>query len=144
MGIVLIPQHTLGLNRAALPVFSAVSSNAEIGNAIAVDTINQMIYAVGKFKYNTTFPSLPSSQLNGGSNNGKDDGFLLKINFTGTTQWVVNIGGIEDDEAVGVSVGPDGNVYLTGYFYENTRFYSVGGAFSTISNSGQKEQIFYA
>ncbi|HLP11508.1 MAG TPA: HYR domain-containing protein [Flavobacteriales bacterium] len=135
---------TGNVQAAPVPVFSASTSSAEIGNAIAIDSVNQFIYAVGKFRNSSTFPSIPSSQMNGGTNNGKDDGFLIKMNFSGVTQWVVNIGGNEDDEAVAISVGPDGNVYLTGYFYENARFYSVGGTFTSISEPGKKEQIFYA
>jgi hypothetical protein len=50
---------------------------------------------------------------------GDDDIFLAKYNAKGKLQWARQAGGKSEDRATGISVDRFGNIYLTGYFWEN-------------------------
>lgn len=53
---------------------------------------------------------------------GDSDLFLAKYDSSGVLLWVKTAGGPGHDEAVGVSIGPDGNVYVAGIFAETATF----------------------
>ena len=82
----------------------------DYGSAIAVDDAGN-VYVTGYFQS----PSITfgSQTIN---NAGYDDIFLLKLNASGTAQWIISFGGSDDEEGTGVSVDQNGNVYLAGYF----------------------------
>jgi len=50
----------------------------------------------------------------GGINQGEADGWVAKYNSNGTQQWVKQLGTSSWDEAKGVAIDPQGNVYITG------------------------------
>lgn len=127
------------------PLYTAATNTTETGNAVAIDTANQWIYVTGRFTSHTAFPGINASDVNGGVSNGKRDGFLAKFNFTGTLLWVVNFGNDENDEGVDVAVGPDNNIYITGYAQRSPVFRSTSGATSVLNiANGDKEDIFLA
>ncbi|MDF1673628.1 MAG: DUF2341 domain-containing protein, partial [Vicingaceae bacterium] len=114
------------------------------GYSIAVDSVNQSLYIAGSFDNETAFSTLNPGQINNGGGNGKLDGFLLKYDFNGTLQWVTNMGSTDDDEALGVCVGPSGNIYVTGYFKNAMRFFSASGPSVSGLGSGGGEDMFTA
>ena len=53
--------------------------------------------------------------LDGNTNSGRDDLFLVKYNSSGTKQWTQQLGTSETDFALSVSVDSSDNIYVTGY-----------------------------
>ena len=48
--------------------------------------------------------------------------FVLKLNSSGTFQWVNTYGGTSGDVGEGITVDSSGNPYITGWFYETVDF----------------------
>src|SRR5687768_10706963 len=70
---------------------------------------------------------------------GQKDGFVARYSSTGTLQWVIRIGGSNDEEVKGIAVDGSGNIIVTGYFEGTTDF--DPGLFSTfnLTSSGAKD-----
>jgi endonuclease V-like protein UPF0215 family len=47
---------------------------------------------------------------------GGNDIFVLKLNSSGTFQWVSTFGGTSNDNGYGITIDSSGNSYITGYF----------------------------
>ncbi|MAE00457.1 MAG: hypothetical protein CMK53_07450 [Proteobacteria bacterium] len=71
-----------------------------------------------------------SGGLDGNSNSGNRDLFVLKYDSSGTKQWTKQLGTSDYEEASGVATDSSGNVYVAGY----TR-----GGLDGNSNSGNKD-----
>jgi len=67
------------------------------------------VYVVGGTKGN----------LNGISNSGRTDAFVIKFNSSGTKQWTKNLGTWQNDLANGVATDSSGNFYVTGFTYQD-------------------------
>ncbi|MFT6167665.1 MAG: hypothetical protein ACJAV5_002125 [Vicingaceae bacterium] len=77
------------------------------------------IYLVGAFEGSCDFdPGAGVSQLM--ANN--TDGFLLQLSSTGTYGWVNKLGGMGDDQVVGVAIDHLYKVHVTGYFSDTVDF----------------------
>ena len=68
--------------------------------------------------------------LDGNTNSGKNDIFLVKYNSSGTKQWTRQFGINYYDYEVGVSVDSSDNIYVTGY---------TSPFFITKTNNGKKD-----
>jgi uncharacterized delta-60 repeat protein len=55
--------------------------------------------------------------LDGNTNAGLEDIFVIKYNSSGTRQWTKQLGSSGWEEAYGVATDSSGNVYVTGYTY---------------------------
>ena len=55
--------------------------------------------------------------LEGNTNSGENDIFLVKYNSSGTKQWTKQLGTSSWDWGKGVSTDSSGNIYVTGYTY---------------------------
>ena len=53
--------------------------------------------------------------LDGNSNTGRWDLFVVKYNSSGTKQWTKQLGTTSDETAYGIATDSSGNVYVTGY-----------------------------
>jgi len=53
--------------------------------------------------------------LDGNTNSGKSDIFLVKYNSSGTKQWTKQLGTSKNDEGKGVTTDSSGNIYVSGY-----------------------------
>ena len=53
--------------------------------------------------------------LDGNSNSGHDDLYVVKYNSSGTKQWTKQLGTTSDETAYGIATDSSGNVYVTGY-----------------------------
>ncbi|MGA8837344.1 MAG: SBBP repeat-containing protein, partial [Candidatus Sulfotelmatobacter sp.] len=94
-------------------------SDSTSGLAVAADT-SQNVYVVGE----TFAPdlgggvvnALPNgSAINLNSGSGDDDGYIVKVNSTGTAFLLVSyIGGSSGDLATGVALDGSGNIYVSG------------------------------
>ena len=67
------------------------------------------VYVVGGTKGN----------LNGISNSGRTDAFVIKFNSSGTKQWTKKLGTWQNDLANGVATDSSGNFYVTGFTYQH-------------------------
>jgi len=98
----------------------------DIGEDIAVDSSGNS-YITGSFQGTVDF---------GGGNvtsAGGADIIVLKLNSSGTFQWVNTYGGTSSDVGEGITVDSSGNSYITGWFRETVDFgagnvTSAGGA----------------
>jgi hypothetical protein len=73
------------------------------GWGVAVDTAGN-VYVTG----------YTSGSLDGNTNIGGTDMFLVKYNSTGTKQWTRQLGTASSDRGFGIAVDARGNVYVTG------------------------------
>jgi hypothetical protein len=72
--------------------------------------------------------------------NGRDDGWVAKVDSNGAFKWVRRIGGNTlNDRALGVTTDLQGNCYITGYFQDIAAF----GSTTLTSTSGQSD-VFVA
>ena len=53
--------------------------------------------------------------LDGNTNSGSNDIFLVKYNSSGTKQWTQQLGSTSSDVGFRVSVDSSDNIYVTGY-----------------------------
>ena len=75
---------------------------------VATDTSGN-VYLVGGTK----------GRLNGKSNSGRTDIFVIKYNSSGTRKWTKLLGTAQNDLANGVSIDSSGNIYVAGVTYKN-------------------------
>ena len=80
------------------------TSKRDRGIGIATDT-NGSIYITG-----ATY-----GDLDGEKNNGTEDAFLTKFNPDGTKQWTKILGTSSIDLGIGVTIGLDDSIYISGY-----------------------------
>jgi len=66
---------------------------------------------------------------------GNSDGFLIKTNQVGTVIWAKKFGGAGADRIYDVSVGPNGNIAISGYFSGTAQF----GNIQLIANSNTQD-----
>lgn len=89
-------------------------------HAIKTDNLGN-IYSTGYFKsVNADFD--PGSGVYNLGVAGSQDIFILKLNAQGSFIWAKQIRGPLDEEATGLVLDPLNNIYLTGYFEDNTDF----------------------
>ncbi|MFO0911432.1 MAG: hypothetical protein U0795_00625 [Pirellulales bacterium] len=94
---------------------SALTSGGIAGdsaNSIQVDTSGNL-YVAGSFNSATAdFGSQTLTPV------GARDGFVMKLNSSGTVQWVNPLGGVNNDQGLGVGVDGSGNVYALNYRHD--------------------------
>jgi hypothetical protein len=73
------------------------------------------------------------------SNNGGQDGYLFKLDPSGTAIWGKAIGGSGDEQATALALDNNGNVYVTGYFTSNAITFGT-----TTLNNPDPVEIFVA
>lgn len=74
------------------------------------------VYVTGSFKGTATFGD---KQL---TSAGYNDIFLAKYNPTGKLLWISQAGGTDADEANGIAIDANNNIYITGYFSGTANF----------------------
>ena len=99
----------------------------DIGYDIAVDSSGNT-YISGYFEGTVDF---------GGGNvtsAGGHDIFVLKLNSSGTFQWVNTYGGTYSDIGEDIAVDSSGNTYITGSFYETVNFGGINKTSAGLSD----------
>jgi hypothetical protein len=108
------------------------------GLGIASDSLNN-IYVTGFFNTNTFINSYSSissgiiltdtfGELIG---NGNQDTFITKYNSSGQVQWATNIGGILNNQGLGITSDSLNNIYVTGFYFSTSIFIN---SYSSISS----------
>lgn len=85
------------------------------GASVAADSAGN-VYVTGWFRATSVTLSSSVSIYNSSQATGPSDMFLIKYDQNGTVLWARSAGGPDDDKGRGVTVDPDGNVIVTGYF----------------------------
>ncbi len=116
-------------------IFSTLlgGSGNEVGYGIAADSANN-VYVTGS-STSADFPTT-TGVFQSNTRGGSFEAFVTKFNATGT-QLVYSsyLGGISNDEGLGIAVDSGGNAYLTGYTY-SSNFPTTTGAYQASFNGG--------
>ena len=110
------------------------TSSDDWGRGVTVDSSNN-IYVTG----------YTDGDLDGNTNSGSDDIFLVKYNQSGTKQWTTMIGGTyRYDRGYGVTVDSSDNIYVTGHTEGDLDGNTGAGGFGDIfllkyNSSGDKQ-----
>ncbi len=110
-------------------VYSTYLGGTEIdyGTALAIDASGNA-YVTG-YTNSIDFPTLNPLQL---SNDGLYDAFVTEISPTGTMLYSTYLGGSLSDYGTGISIGPGGSVYVSGYTF-STNFPTQNALQSSLS-----------
>ena len=85
----------------------------ETANGIATDG-NGNVIVVGYYLNQTDFDPGPGVSID--TSRGESDAYILKLNPAGELLWHVTMGGSWYEDALGVVVDQNDNIYVTGYF----------------------------
>jgi hypothetical protein len=105
--------------------------------AMAVDRSGN-VYTVGMFGGGGTSDFDPGPGVVTFTGGFFRNGYVLKLDPTGSFVWVKSLGGGSDDRAFGVAVDASGNVYATGFFSTTADFVS-GPGISTLTTAGSTD-----
>jgi len=97
------------------------TSSTEWGNGVTTDSSGN-IYVTG----------YTGGGLDGNTNSGKEDIFLIKYNSSGTKQWTKQLGTSSLDVGIDVTIDSSGNIYVTGF---------TGGGLDGNTSSGKEDII---
>ena len=84
------------------------ASSDDWGYGVTIDSLGNIIgniYVTGR----------TGGGLDGNTNSGETDIFLVKYNSSGTKQWTKQLGTSYNDYGQGVTTDSSGNIYVTGY-----------------------------
>jgi hypothetical protein len=83
----------------------------------------------------STFPTTPGA-FDTSYNSAIRDGFVTKLNPSGTALvYSTYLGGVDDNECLGIAVDSSGNAYITGYTF-SWDFPTTPGVFGSSLNGG--------
>ena len=126
-------------------VYTAGGTGRDRGRKIALDSSGN-IYVVGYYRNVVDF--------GGGdvTSNGNWDAFLLKLNNSGTFQWVITFGDTLNDLGRDVVVDSNDNVYMLGDYRGTVTFAGIGGLTATqadmfllkVNSSGDSVWVYSA
>ena len=127
-------------------------SQTDMAYSVANDSLNNWIYVAGSVSGTTAGSSITNLWTNNGTGFtsnlvgfGAIDGYLAKFDLSGNLIWVLNLGGIGNDEVLGVCVGADHNIYLTGYYKKNITIRSRDGSpVFSLPDGGKQSESFIA
>ncbi|PCH65339.1 MAG: hypothetical protein COC01_09845 [Bacteroidetes bacterium] len=118
-------------NGDAVWVKNITGKNVDFGSDIQYDGIGNL-YVGGKFRDSTLTVGVTSL-----TNNGNYDVFLAKYDTNGNVIWAKGAGGSTTDELASITIGPYGNIYITGNFMSAS--ITFGGKTLTNSTTGKRD-----
>ena len=108
------------------------TSSGEVGYGVTVDSLDN-IYVTGEAE----------GGLDGNTNSGSNDIFLVKYNSGGTKQWTKQLGTSSNDKGLDVAVDSSNNIYVSGYTVgdldNNTNFGDKDAFVVKYNSSGDKQ-----
>src|ERR1051326_2586459 len=96
--------------------------------------INGNIYVAGSFQ-STSITFGTTTLINPDVNGNSHDVFIVKYDPSGNVLWATRAGGSLNDEALGMDIDANSNIYVTGYF----RSSSITFGSITLANSRSEE-----
>jgi hypothetical protein len=91
------------------------------------------MFVAGSFK-GVNFDAEPSGGTYYLNSNGNYDFYIAKYTAAGVFISAMGVGGVGIDEAVGLTIDPTGNLYVTGYFRNTVDFDPSSGVANVTSN----------
>ncbi|MBD2078274.1 DUF4347 domain-containing protein [Phormidium sp. FACHB-592] len=114
-------------------------SSSVIARGISVDS-NGNVYTTGSFSGTADFdPGADTTNLT--STGAGSDIFVSKLDASGNFVWAKGMGGNSTDQANGISVDSNSNVYTTGY-YGGTVDFDPGAGTTNLTSTGAGSDIF--
>ncbi len=107
-------------------------TGADVGTSIAIDA-NGYIYITGTFQDTANFSSGSTYSL---TSVGSEDIFVAKLDVSGNTIWLKQMGGIANDYVSSIALDASGDVYTAGYFNGTADFDPDNGSFNLTSVGG--------
>jgi hypothetical protein len=105
----------------------------EFDFALSIDTDNLgNIYTTGAFQDTVDFD--PGAGVTNLISAGESDIFITKSDASGSLIWAKQMGGIGSDQGSSITVDPNGNIYVTGFFSLTADFDPGTGSFDLTSN----------
>jgi len=111
---------------------SGFGSTNDFGNAITTDALGH-VYSTGFFHDTVDFD--PGVGVHNLISIGLHDVFIQKLDGSGNLLWAHSIEGPLSSEGHSITIGPSGNVYVTGTFYGTVDFDPGAGVF-TLTSTG--------
>jgi hypothetical protein len=106
--------------------------NSESGLSLAVDASGN-VYVTGQFRGTSDFD--PGAGVYSLTSNGLADIFVSKLDHDGNFAWAKSIGGIYNDEGVGIASDSSNNVFVTGSF-QLTADFDTGSGTTNLTSAG--------
>lgn len=103
----------------------------DVGNSVEVKS--DTVYLTGYFRGIVDFD--PNADTVNLTNVGNNDIFILKLDRDGNLIWAKNVGSSTADQGNSIVVGPNNEVYITGYF-QLTADFDPGSGNSPLSSAG--------
>lgn len=105
-----------------------------------MDVDNSKLYLCGYYRDTTDFnPGIGISNLSPAGNN---DAFIAKYNTNGSFLWAKSIKGIDNEAIENIHVNIEGNVLVTGHFFNSIDLDPSDANTSFISSLGQRDLFF--
>ena len=114
---------------------SAGSTSIDFGQAIAMDSFGN-VFVTGYFNGTVDFD--PGDGVLNLSSNGASDIFIQKFNSAGNLIWAKSVGGPDNDEGRSIKTDTEGNVYITGSFFETVNF-DPGATNTSLTSQGESD-----
>ncbi len=112
-----------------------VGNSTSRGNAITSD-VDGNIYTTGYFRGTVDFD--PGPDVQNFTSAGIKDIFIQKLDVDGNLLWAKQIGGSGNDYGSSITTDVDGNVYITGYFFETVDF-DPGAGLQNFTSAGSSD-----
>jgi gliding motility-associated-like protein len=110
---------------------------------IAVDAATGTVYAIGTYDHTSVLNLVPGP-FGLSSTNGGTDAYLVKLDAGNNVLWTRKIGGTSNDVGNSVCIGPNGNIYVTGYFKGSLTQTLINSVLSTITSNNGSMDMFVA
>lgn len=101
------------------PVYGHAAKAEVKVNAMAIDA-DENVYIVGDF---TDSLSIDGLHMTGGSSDYDWESFIVKLDKNGDAIWLRKMGGFLEDYLGDIAVDKQGNIIVSGYFYDYSRTY---------------------
>jgi len=92
------------------------------------------VYVAGAFVDTVDFD--PNAPIHNLISKGNGDYFLQKLDANGNLIWVNQTGSMGDDRGNAITIYPNGNIYVTGYFQDTVDFDSGTSVYNLMSANG--------
>jgi hypothetical protein len=101
--------------------------------SVAIDGLGNL-YVTGRYTETADFD--PGAGVDSHTSNGSQDVFLSKFDPDGNFIWARTWGGLGQDDGRAVAIDGSGNVYITGFFYEEADLDPGAGVDDHITHGG--------
>lgn len=101
---------------------------------------NGDVYITGSFLDSADFD--PGAVMNYYQAVGGRDGFIVRLDNSGSFSWAMRIGSPETDYTRGLSFSPSGEIWTTGYYLNSTLYPNPQGLGNALTNLGGNDAYF--